>query len=83
MDEAELARQLLAVLPKPRSANAARLQELLDPAVTLKLDGERTLLMCGPSGMRACTLLGTRILSGPPGRKCISVFDCERIGDHY
>ena len=88
MDDAPLARlvsALVATLPKPRGATARRLQRLLDPCVTVKLDGVRTLLAWDESGLWGHTVLGAERLEaeGLRAPEAFTVLDAERVGSHF
>ena len=75
---------LLAQLPHPVPATAAKIQALVDPCVTIKLDGVRTLLSTTTEGTFATTKRGVRRLVGDRSASKTSVFDTEDIdGDFY
>ena len=58
----QLVSALVATLPKPRGATAGRLQRLLDPCVTIKLDGTRALLVWDGRNYWSHTVLGAERL---------------------
>lgn len=75
--------QLLASLPRPIAFNAPRMQQLAVPAVTVKLDGSRALLVAGERGLHAYNLLGTVTQLDEHPRAQLSAFDCELVEGHF
>jgi len=80
-EEERVIQALLDSLPKPRPATAQRLDELLDPCVTVKLDGVRTLLVRCARGLLARALRSQDVIDTTPGE--FSAYDTERIGPHF
>ena len=82
---AQLVTGLVATLPRPRGATAGRLQRLLDPCVTIKLDGTRALLVWDGRTFWSHTVLGATPLhvDAEHTSDAFSVLDAELVGGHF
>lgn len=85
----QLVSALVATLPKPRGATAGRLQRLLDPCVTIKLDGTRALLVWDGRNYWSHTVLGAERLQVETKLdrsdwfSAFSALDAELIDSHF